>query len=248
MENNNCKLKAILVAGGAGSRLKPFTNYTHKTLLPIFDRPVIDFALSTIRKAGISDITIIANEHLGQIAKHVGIGRKGERIHYVIEESPIGVFNALSLAKPHVEGHRVMLYFSDNITTWNFIEDGERFRNSKDPPGAVLLAREVTNPEDFGVCQFNDEGEIIDVIEKPDNPPSNLAIGGIYLFDEKFWDILEEVGGGNQEKFSISDVTRRYIVEGKAVVRNLGKDTWVDCGTPESLLSASILAFEGKIL
>ena len=95
------KVKAILVAGGHGSRLHPFPHYTQKTLLPLFDRPVIDYALGTIRRAGIRDITIVSNQFVGQIAKHVGQGLPGERIHYVIEEAPLGVAHALNLARPY---------------------------------------------------------------------------------------------------------------------------------------------------
>ena len=171
--NNEVSLKAVLVAGGAGTRLSPFTNYTHKTLLPLFDRPVIDYALATIRKSGIKDITIIANEKIGQIANHIGMGREGEKIHYVIEHAPKGVASAINLARPYVEGSRILLYFSDNITTWDFHDDCERFRSSVSKPGAVLLARQVENPQDFGVCVMGDEGSIIDIVEKPKDPPSD---------------------------------------------------------------------------
>ena len=239
-------LKAVLVAGGTGSRLSPFTNYTHKTLLPLFDRPVIDYALAVIRRAGINDITILANSRIGQIAKHVGVGKDGEKIHYVIEDEPMGVSNALKLVRPYVEGSRILLYFSDNITTWDFAEDGERFRQSEEPPGAVLLARSVENPQDFGVCVLRD-GEIVDIMEKPSDPPSDLAIGGIYLFDEEFWIFLDEENEKWGKEFSISNITRRYVLQNNAKIINVGEGTWVDCGTPENLLKAGNLAFEGKI-
>lgn len=238
---------AILVAGGFGSRLLPFTKYTHKTLLPLYDKPVIDYALSTIRRSGIKNITIIANEHLGQIAKHIGGGEEGERIHYVIEDNPKGVANAINLARPHVHGKRVMLYFSDNITTFDFEEDVSNFSTSKNPPGAILLAREVLKPQDFGVCEMDKHGNIIDIQEKPKNPSSNLAIGGIYLFDELFWDYLDEEHNKLGDGFSISSITRKYIKNKNAMVRNIGENTWIDCGTPEGLLEASIMVKNNEI-
>ena len=241
------EVKGVLVAGGSGSRLHPFTKYTHKTLLPIYDRPVIDYALSTIRGSGISEITIIANEHIGQITKHLGSGESGERIHYVIEEEPKGVENALNLARPYVEGSRIMLYFSDNITNWDFSADVADFFSAEADPGAVLLAREVEDPRMFGVCEFDTHGEIVDIVEKPMNPPSKVAIGGIYLFDERFWDFLDEESEASGGDFSISDITRRYVREGSAKVRNVGEGTWIDCGTPESLLKASLMAKTGEI-
>ena len=148
-------VKAILVAGGHGSRLRPFTRYTQKTLLPLHERPVIDYALGTIRRAGIKDITIISNQFVGQIARHVGQGLPGERIHYVIEEEPQGVAHALNLARPYNEGSRLMVYFSDNITTLEFGEHVAAFEAAEQPPGCLLIAREEPHPEAFGVAVFD---------------------------------------------------------------------------------------------
>jgi glucose-1-phosphate thymidylyltransferase len=240
-------IKGILVAGGGGSRLYPFTKYTHKTLLPLNDRPVIDYALAIMRRAGIKDIIIIANEHIGQIAKHIGVGLEGERIHYVIENEPKGVCNALNLARPHVEGHRIMLYFSDNITTWDFSSDAKLFLESDKPPGAVLLARKVNNPEAFGICVMNEDEEVIDIIEKPGMPYSSIAIGGIYLFDELFWNYLDMASTAKGPLFSISDITRIYIKNQNFTIHNIGPNTWIDCGTPDGLLEASIMARNDEI-
>ena len=135
------KVKAILVAGGHGSRLHPFSKITQKTLLPIYDRPVIDYALGTIRRSGISDITIISNQFIGQIAKHVGAGFPGEKIHYVLEEEPLGVLEALTLARPHNENCRLLIYFSDNITTVELAEHVKRFTDHDSNPGCLLLSR-----------------------------------------------------------------------------------------------------------
>ena len=241
------KTKAILVAGGKGLRLFPFTRYTQKTLLPLFNRPIIDYALGTIRRGGITRITIISNEHIGHIAKHVGQGLEGEQIHYVLEEEPEGIAQALLLARPHNENCRLMIYFSDNITTVEFNDIVREFSEAEEPPGCLLLAREEEHPEAFGVAVVDDNGDIIDVFEKPENPPSNLAIGGIYLFDETFWDKLDYAVEEGGNSFSISDINRAYIAEGKAKFVSVGANTWVDCGTPETLLQASIMAKEGKL-
>lgn len=239
--------RAVLVAGGKGSRLYPFTRYTQKTLLPLFDRPVIDYALGTIRRGGISKITIISNEHIGHIAKHVGESLENEQIHYVLEEEPQGVAKALSLARPYNKRCRLMIYFSDNITTVEFNEIVRDFSDADEPPGCLLLAREEENPQAFGVAVLDDDGKIIDVVEKPENPPSNLAIGGIYLFDETFWDKLDAAVAEKGDAFSISDINRAYIAEDKAEFISVGAETWVDCGTPETLLQASIMARDGKL-
>jgi len=238
---------AILVAGGHGSRLHPFTNYTQKTLLPLYNRPVIDFALGTIRRAGIQNITIVSNQFIGQIAQHIGSGMDGEKIHYVLEEEPLGVAAALNLARPYNQNCRVLVYFSDNITTLELSDEVARFAAAESNPGCVLLAREEQNPQAFGVAVVDESGEMTDIVEKPQNPPSNLAIGGIYLFDENFWDHLDSAVLEHGQKVSISDVTRQYVQIGKARLLSVGEETWVDCGTPDSLLMASQMAKDGKL-
>ena len=240
-------MKAILVAGGHGSRLYPFTRYTHKTLLPLHRRPVIDYALATIRRSGITDITIIGNQFIGQIAQHVGTGLPGENIHYVIEEEPKGVHHALNLARPHVEGSRILVYFSDNITTIEFTDAVSEFRASEAPPGCRLVGRDVDDPERFGVAVFGENGELSDIVEKPENPPSSFAIGGIYLFDETFWSRLDaavETGDGG---VSITDVNRTYVAEGSAKIIDWPDSLWIDCGTPDALLEAAKYAESGRL-
>jgi len=241
------EVKAILVAGGHGSRLRPFTDYVQKTMLPLHERPVIDYALGTLRRAGIKDITIISNQFIGQISRHVGQGLPGERIHYVIEEKPMGVAHALRLAKPYNEHTRVLVYFSDNITTLELKETVNDFSSSHEPPGCVLLAREEEHPESFGVGVLDEHQTLVDIVEKPANPPSNLAIGGIYLYDERFWSFLDEAVEQHGSNFSISDVNRIYVQKGEARLISIGAETWVDCGTPDTLLQASNMAKDGKL-
>ncbi len=241
------KVKAILLAGGHGSRLYPFTKYTQKTLLPLHNRPVIDYALGTIRRAGITDITIVSNQFIGQITKHVGAGLPDERIHYVLEEEPTGVADALNLARAYNEDCRLLIYFSDNITTVELTEEVGTFSNAEHPPGCVLLARQEANPQAFGVAVLGPNEEVVDIVEKPENPPSNLAIGGIYMFDEQFWSLLDLGVEEKGKDFSITDVNRRYIQQGMAKLITVGEDTWVDCGTPDSLLHASNMAKDGKL-
>ena len=241
------EVKAILVAGGHGSRLRPFTDYVQKTMLPLHERPVIDYALGTLRRAGIKDITIISNQFIGQISRHVGQGLPGERIHYVIEEKPMGVAHALRLAKPYNEHTRVLVYFSDNITMLELKETVNEFSSSHEPPGCVLLAREEEHPESFGVGVLDEHQTLVDIVEKPANPPSNLAIGGIYLYDERFWSFLDEAVEQHGSNFSISDVNRIYVQKGEARLISIGAETWVDCGTPDTLLQASNMAKDGKL-
>ena len=241
------EVKAILIAGGHGSRLHPFTHYAQKTMLPLYERPVIDYALGTIRRAGIKDITIVSNQFIGQITSHVGQGLEGERIHYVIEEEPRGVANALKLARHYNDNVRLLIYFSDNITTMELDEAVRNFAKADAPPGCILMAREEEHPEAFGVGVLDHEGNVIDIVEKPESPPSNLAIGGIYLFDERFWSYLDAAEELHGNETTISDVNRMYVKNKEAKLMSIGEETWVDCGTPDTLLQASIMAKEGKL-
>ena len=225
-------MKAIIVAGGHGSRLLPMTNFTHKTLLPLCGRPIIDYAMATIRNAGIREITIIGNRFIDKIRQHVGDG-----VNYVLEEHPRGVAAALQLAREGNENCPLIVWFSDNITNIKLKNEIKDFSS-----GAVLLTREVDNPQEFGVAVF-ENGVIVDVVEKPTNPPSNLAVGGIYVFDETFWERLDKVQ--DLPDFSISDVTKQYIEEGIAKTVSVGENTWIDCGTPESLLRAGQMVEQG---
>jgi glucose-1-phosphate thymidylyltransferase len=171
----------------------------------------------------------------------------GEQIHYVLEEEPKGVAEALNLARSHNQDCRILIYFSDNITTIELGDIISEFSAASAPPGCVLLAREEESPQAFGVAVLDEDGALIDVVEKPENPPSNLAIGGIYLFDETFWNKLDDAVNEHGTGFSISDINRAYISEKKARIVSVGEETWVDCGTPETLLQASIMAKDGKL-
>ena len=240
------EVRAILLAGGLGSRLLPLTKHTQKCMLAVHDRPILDYCLSTVRQAGIKKITIVANQFIEQISHHVGTGLGDEHIEYVLEKEPRGVLEALILAQPHHLDCRHLVYFVDNITTIDLNPTVEAFESQNKNPGCVMLGREVDNPKDFGVARFKDE-ILVDVIEKPQHPPSKTAIGGIYLYDETFWDKVQQSLDKHRMNASISDVNRMYIQEDNADLISIGPDTWFDCGTHESLLRVSELARQGRL-
>ena len=225
-------MKAIIVAGGHGSRLFPMTRFTHKTLLPLNGKPIIDYALQTITNAGITDITIIGNKFIDKIRQHVG-----EKANYVLEEEPRGIAAALQLAREGNQNCNLLIWFSDNITNIDIRTEVNSFTS-----GAIFLTREVENPSEFGIA-VEKNGEIVDVIEKPSEFVGNLAIGGIYIFDKTFWGRLDSVQG--EQNFSISNVTRQYLKEGVAKIISVGDNTWIDCGTPEGLVRAGKMVESG---
>ena len=174
----------------------------------------------------------IGNKFIDKIRQHVG-----EKASYVLEEEPRGVAAALQLARAGNQNCNLLIWFSDNITNIDLRNEVDLFTS-----GAILLTREVGNPSEFGIA-VQKNGEIVDVIEKPSEFVGNLAIGGIYIFDETFWQRLDSVQG--DQNFSISDVTRQYLKEGIANIINVGDNTWIDCGTPEGLVRAAKMVESG---
>jgi len=151
------------------------------------------------------------------------------------------------LARPHTRGARLLIYFSDNITTASFDAHLPRFKGEDGPPGCVLLGRKVENPESFGVGVFDEMKNLVDIIEKPEEPPSDIAIGGIYLYDERFWGFLDDEMGRQGDAFTISDLNRIYVRSGEAALLDIGVEQWLDCGTPDALLAAAELARDGVL-
>ena len=139
------------------------------------------------------------------------------------------------------------MYFSDNITTIEFTDAVSEFRAAENPPGCRLVGRDVEDPERFGVAEFDESGNLIGIIEKPENPPSSFAIGGIYLFDETFWNRLDAAVEQKGSAMSITDVNCTYVAEGSAKIIDWPDSLWIDCGTPDALFEASQLAAQGKL-
>lgn len=225
-------MKAIILAGGHGSRLLPLTENKNKTMVELNGIPIIDYILNSIKKTNVEEITIVANKFIDDIKNHVG-----DKAKFVLEEEPLGVSNAINLAREGNEKCPIMLWFADNLTN---IELDSKVSNFSE--GALLLAREVDDPRAFGVAIL-ENGKIVDIVEKPAVPGSNLAIGGIYLFDDTFWDRFDLVC--DNDDFSISSITSQYVKEGKASIISIGDNSWIDCGTPKNLQMAENLVKDG---
>lgn len=225
-------MKAIILAGGYGSRLLPLTENKNKTMVEINGKPIIDYILNSISKTGITDLTIVANQFIDDIRNHVG-----DKARFVREDSPKGVSNAIQLSRCGNENSPILLWFADNLTNINLKNEVENFNR-----GALFLTREVEKPSDFGIVTIK-EGTIVDIEEKPSNPQSNIAIGGIYIFDETFWGKFDSVSQNSD--FSISQVTRQYVIEKNAKFVSIGENSWLDCGTPENLQIAERLVSQG---
>jgi glucose-1-phosphate thymidylyltransferase len=233
-------MKGIILAGGLGSRLAPLTRITNKHLLPVYNKPMIYYPIEALIKAGITDIMIVTGgSHAGDFLRLMGNGKDFglKHLNYTYQEGEGGIADALSLAEYFAEGDSICVVLGDNIIEKNIVKAVLDFREQK--RGAKIMLKEVPDPERFGVAEIT-EGRLINIVEKPKNPRSNLAVIGIYLYDPGVFDIVKTLKPSDRGELEITDVNNAYVREGTMTWEMLD-GWWTDAGTFESLLRASIL-------
>jgi glucose-1-phosphate thymidylyltransferase len=233
-------MKGIILAGGLGTRLQPLTKITNKHLLPIYGKPMIYYPIETLIHAGITDIMIVTGgNNAGDFLKLLGNGMDfGLRhINYTYQEGEGGIADALSLAEYFADKQSVCVILGDNIIEKNIIKAVRDFKSQKE--GAKILLKEVPDPERFGVAQI-ENNKLINIVEKPKQPKSNLAVIGIYMYDARVFDIVKTLKPSERGELEITDVNNAYVKEDKMTWEML-KGWWTDAGTFESLLRANIL-------
>ncbi len=229
-------MKGIILAGGTGTRLLPLTAITSKQLLPVYDRPMIFYPLNTLIQAGITDILIIvAPDHSGHFLNLLGsMFRKfGINLSFVVQKSPRGLAEAFILAEDFIDGEATTLVLGDNIFEDDFTEAIKTFEK-----GGRIFAKEVPDPERFGVVEFDAAGKALSIEEKPKAPKSHFAIPGIYIFDSNVVEIAKGLTPSERGELEITDLHRHYLAEGTLDVRVI-TGAYFDTGTHESLFEAS---------
>ncbi len=239
-------MKGVVLAGGKGSRLYPLTKITNKHLLPVYDRPMIYYPVQTLVNAGIRDILVVTGgNHAGDFLQLLGNGREFglSIVGYSYQEGEGGIADALKLAEDFAEGEKICVILGDNIMQNGIGPAVEAFRAQ--PRGAKILLKEVPDPERFGVAEIAG-GKIVNIVEKPQQPKSNYAVTGIYMYDQTVFEKARELKPSARGELEITDVNNAYIQEGTMTYAFL-EGWWTDAGTFESLLRASnLVAHDGQ--
>ncbi len=236
-------MKGIVLAGGKGTRLYPNTIVVSKQLLPIYDKPLIYYPISVLLLAGIREILIISTPHdIDNYKELLGDGSKiGVKFEYVVQQEPRGLADAFILGENFIKNDSVCLVLGDNVfygqafskLLHSAIETAEKY-------GANIFGLMVKDPREFGVVEFNDEGRVISIEEKPENPKSSYAVPGLYFYDNSVVEIAKNVKPSERGEIEITAVNNEYLQQGKLMVTLMGRGmAWLDTGSPKGMYKAS---------
>ncbi len=232
-------MKGIILAGGSGTRLHPLTLAVSKQLMPIYDKPMIYYPLSTLLWSGINEVLIISTPHdLPLFKQLLGDGKKlGCNFQYAVQENPNGLAEAFIIGKDFIGNDKVALVLGDNIFYGTGLSDLLLANNN--PDGGIIYAYHVNDPERYGVVDFDNDGNVLSIEEKPEKPKSNFAVPGIYFYDNEVVSIAENIRPSHRGELEITDVNKEYLRRGKLKVSILDRGTaWLDTGTFNSLMQA----------
>lgn len=231
-------MRGIILSGGSATRLRPCTKVTSKQLLPVYNRPMIYYPLNTLIQAGIKEILIIVSpERAGDYLNLLGSGKEfGVKFTYEVQDKPEGLAQAFIIGENFIDNEDVCMILGDNI-----FEDDFSWSIKSFTKGAKIFAKEVSDPERFGVVEFDKTGQVLSIEEKPKKPKSNYAATGLYIYDHRVVDIAKNLKASNRGELEITDINKYYLEQGELQVDKV-EGAWIDAGTFDSLLLAQNLA------
>ncbi|WP_128226288.1 glucose-1-phosphate thymidylyltransferase [Halobacteriaceae bacterium SHR40] len=238
-------MKGILLSGGSGTRLRPITHTGPKQLVPVANKPVLQYALEDFREAGITEIGIIlGNKGREEIQEYLGDGSAfGLDITYIVQGNPLGLAHAAGCAKDFVGDDDFVMYLGDNILHQGIEELVDSYKEGDYSAGIAL--QEVADPRQFGVAAVDDTGTVTRLVEKPDDPPSNLALIGVYVFSPVIFDAIEQIKPSWRGELEITDAIQLLLDEERTIDSHVVEGWWKDTGKPEDILEANRLVLEG---
>jgi len=236
-------MKGLILAGGFGTRLRPLTYTGAKQLIPVANKPIIFYGIEALTKSGIQEIGIVVGDTRQEVQAVIGSGERwNAHIEYIHQEAPLGLAHAIKISKEFITDSPFVMYLGDNILKDNLSCLVDQFQKNR--PNALILLTEVNNPQEFGVAVIDEKGRVKKLVEKPKQPPSNLALVGVYLFDKEIFRAIENIKPSWRNELEITDAIQwlldnKYRVESQTV-----KGWWKDTGKPEDIIDANLLILE----
>jgi glucose-1-phosphate thymidylyltransferase len=246
-------MKGLILCGGAGTRLRPITHTSAKQLVPVANKPILFYGLEDIVAAGIKEIGIVVGDTVDEIVEAVGDGsRWGAEITYIPQDAPLGLAHCVLIARAFLADDDFVMYLGDNMIQQGVKEFVEAFESARardtDPPGqrvaAQILLAHVDDPRQFGVAAIGPDGEVMQLVEKPDDPPSDLALAGVYLFDPHIHDAVRAITPSARGELEITDAIQWLIDQGHLVRHEVLRGWWLDTGKKDPLLESNRLILE----
>ena len=238
-------MKGLILAGGAGTRLRPITHTSAKQLVPVANKPILFYGIEHLVEAGIDDIGIVVGDTRNEIMTAVGDGsRWGIDVTYIPQESPLGLAHCVLISREFLGDDEFVMYLGDNLLEQGVREFVDEFSRERRDAAAQILLRQVPDPQRFGVAALNDAGEVVRLVEKPADPPSDLALVGVYLFDARIHQAVREIRPSARGELEITDAIQWLIDRGLKVRHHVLDGWWIDTGKLTPLLEANRLILE----